>query len=568
MRLSSFFMSFLLIMCGVYDAAHAQIPKEVNLEKGFIYPVDYRPMSLSGNYGELRSNHFHSGVDFRVGGVPGAPVLAANDGYISKISVSPTGYGNALYITHSGGYVTVYGHLNGYAANIQKFVRNKQYEKESFALSIELDSTAFPVTKGELVGYAGNTGSSGGAHLHFEVRNSDNIPLSFLERDYIKVTDKVPPMFRRVEFFGQSQVYGVPVNFKIERPSDQNSVIKVPMFFYVAVDAIDKMEGTNAKLAVNRYKVYLDTTLVYDLSIGEVPFEQGRYINSLIEYSQRKTRGRSMIKSYVEPGNMLSHKIKAENNGIMFLPDTLPHKVKIEVFDYKNNRAAKTYTVMRVDSLYAKQLYSRPQGSYMAWYLANIYEKDGFKITLPPASLYSSIYFRLDTAAVRVTPFAPVWKIHDSNVPMHTPATVYIKYFGPDSLASKALLVSVGANGRLYGAGGSFNNGYIVGKLYSFGNYTIAVDTESPSVVPDFKNGAVLNRNSISFIIKDALSGIGNYRVEIDGHWVVAEFDAKNSRLRVPLQDARIKKGINHKLKITVTDNKENKKVLVRNFKW
>ncbi len=540
---------------------------EVRPTLDFIYPLKV-PMSLSGDYGELRGNHFHGGIDFRVGGVVGADIMAAESGYISKISVSPSGYGNALYITHPGGYVTVYGHLHRFVGRIEKFVRERQYENESFSLNIDLDSTRFVVTKGELIGYAGNSGSSGGPHLHFEIRDNNNVPLSVLERGMIKASDKLPPVFNRVEFLGFSQVYGASKSFMLERPQSAEDTIKVPMYFYTAVDAVDKMEGTNAKLAVNRYKVFLDTTLVYDLVIGEVPFNQGRYINSLIEYPLRRKRGKSFVKSYVEPGNRLDYKISALNDGVMYLTDSLVHRVKIEVYDYKNNKAVRSYKVQRVDSLFTEEMGERPAGHFMPWHLANFYEVGGLKLKIPAASLYSSTYLEIDTLEQRAGRYSPTWKIGKPEVPLHSAAMLSIRYDGPDSLASKALLASVGKNGRLYGAGGDYSEGYITGRIGSFGSYTVAVDLVRPTITPNFKEGAILKGNRISFIIKDALSGIKSYRVEIDGHWVLAEFDAKNARLSVPLEAAKIKRGIVHKLKIVVTDSKENRRVLTRSFKW
>lgn len=572
-RLLPFFVLFYLLFSSVAEPVSASLLKNPygqatgDTVVKFRYPLDVA-LSLSGDYGELRGNHFHGGIDFRVGGVVGAPIYATERGYVSKISVSPTGYGNALYITHPNGYVSVYGHLHKYADKLQKYLRECQYEEESFRIDLEFEPDEFPVAKGELVAYAGNTGSSGGPHLHFEIRDHKNVPLSVLERNYVKVTDNLAPAINRVDFYGYSQVYGAPKTFRVQRPQEQGAAINVPMYFYVAVDAVDKMEGTYAKLAVNEYKVYLDTALVYHLTIGEVPFSHSKYINSLIEYSRKRNGGKSMVKTYVEPGNLLDYKIDAVNNGILCLKDTLPHKVKIEVIDYKKNRSFRTYTVKRVDSLFTSQMGDKPEGTYMAWYLANIYERDGFKINIPSASLYRSIYFTLDSAASRVTPFAPVWQVHTGDIPLHTAASLQIKYEGPDSLSAKALIVSCGANGRLYGVGGKYENGVVKAKVSSFGNYTIGVDIMPPVITPNFKNGAVISGNVVSFIIKDALSGIKNYRVEIDGHWVLAEFDAKRSRLSVPLNEAKIKKGITHKLKISVVDNKDNEAVATRSFKW
>lgn len=541
--------------------------EEAQSSVNFRYPLDVQ-MSLSGDYGELRGNHFHGGIDFRVGGVSGAPIYATERGYVSKITLSPTGYGNALYITHPNGYVSVYGHLQKYADELQKYVVAKQYEKESFRIELDFTPDQFPVEKGELVAYAGNTGSSGGPHLHFEIRNENNVPLSVLERGFVKATDNLSPIFNRVDFYGYSNLFGAPNTFRIVRPKDANATIKVPQYFYVAIDAIDKMEGTNAKLAVNEYKVYLDSELVYHLTIGEVPFEHSKYINSLIEYSRRHNERKSAIKTYVEPGNLLSYKINKRNDGIICLQDTLPHKVRIEVLDYKRNRSTKSYTVVRDDSIYIDKVEARPEGTHMAWHMANVYEREGFKISIPPAALYRNIYFRLDTADVRVTPFAPVWRVHTGEIPLHSSATLQLDYYGPDSLASKALIASCGAGGRLYGIGGRCENGVVKAKISTFGNYTVAIDLDKPEVIPNFKNGAVLKGNAVSFVIRDRLSGIGEYRVEIDGHWVLARFDAKTARLTINLTEARIKRGTNHKLEIKVTDNKGNQTIVKRNFKW
>lgn len=554
---------------------------QTEADKGnFRYPLDVT-MNLSGNYGELRSNHFHSGIDFRVGGVVGAPIFAAADGYVSRISVSPTGYGNALYITHPDGHTTVYGHMLRFADRIRKYVRDRQYENEAFALDEELGPEVFPVKKGEQIGNAGNTGSSGGPHLHFEVRETESgLPLNVFGRKFLTIPDKTSPVFNKVAFYGFEEKWGVPFTYLIGeqsgtaayRPmgfSSKTDVVELPACSYVAVDAVDKQEETYAKLAVNEYKVYLDTSLVFALEIGEVPFDKGRYINSLIEYSQKVKSGKSLIKSYVEPGNDLSDHIFSRNDGLIVLHDTLPHRVKIEVLDIGKNKSVRSFTVRRTDSLFAAAVPdSLPAGPYMDWHLVNIYSAGGLDIVIPPLSLYSPIYFYADTLPERITPYAPVWRIHSEKVPLHKPAALSLKASVPDSLASKALLAKVGWRGRLSSVGGKYENGAVSGSIGSFGDYTVTVDTEPPTIVSGIRNNETVKKNGITFIIRDRLSGLGNYRVEMDGHWVLAEFDAKSSRLSVPLEEARIKKGIRHQLKVTVRDNKDNVSVLKRTFIW
>ena len=533
----------------------------------FRYPLDV-PMSLSGNYGELRSNHFHSGIDFRVGGVVGAPIYAAAQGYISRISVSPTSYGNAIYITHPNGYVTVYGHMHCFADEIAEFVRQRQYEQESFRQDITLQPDQFPVKKGDYIGKAGNTGSSGGPHLHFEIRDENNQPTNAFGRGYLTIKDNLPPIFNNILFYGFEHNDGVPQSYYIGMP--KNGAIALPQHSYICIDAVDKQEGTNAKLAVNEYKVFLDGELLYHYTVGEVPISWGRDINSVIEFKQKVVRGRTYIKSYVEPGSLLQDRIKHTNSGIISLQDTLKHKVKVVVKDIANNSATRTYTVKRVDSLYTNAVADTIGGTFNAWFLPGFHIKEGFNMYVPRGALYSSTYINTDTLPTRVTPYAPVWSAGSNRIALRNAATVTIKCNLPDSLVSKAFVAYVYNGGRLGYAGGKYDSarGEISANVLSLGNFTVAVDLIPPQITATLANNGVVKGNSVVFRIKDNLSGIKDYRVEIDGHWVLAEYDAKTRRVIVPLQYAHISKGKKHTLQMSVWDNCGNESKLKRVFTW
>lgn len=550
--------------------SYAQAPVSGPENKvNYRYPLEV-PMNLSGNYGELRSNHFHGGIDFRIGGVVGASIFATEEGYISRISVSPSGYGNALYITHPNGYVSVYGHMLVFNDKIQSYVRDKQYESEAFRQDLALGPGVFPVFKGEFIGKAGNSGSSGGPHLHFEIRDTANLPLNVFEHKFLAIRDNTPPVINSVAFFGYSKDTGVVSTYYIGQRTGKEGVVKLPAVSYIAIDAVDKQEGTTARLAVNEYKVYLDTSLIYRLRIGEVPFAYDRYINSLMEYSLRHSAGKYMIKSYVEPGNLLCDRIQSVNDGLIVLQDNLPHKVKVEVLDHQQNRRTHIYTVQRDDAAFPGACTDTIKANFMAWHLPGFYSTEGLEVRIPQAALYNSIYFRADTAACRLTPFAPVWRLHSPEVALHFPAEVLVKCNVPDSLAAKALLVQIGKGGKLYAAGGNYDpvQKQIKTRISALGEYTVALDMKAPTIICSIANNAVVKGDKITFIIRDELSGIKNYRVEIDGHWVLAELDGKTSRVTVPLPHARIKKGGRHNLAITVTDNAGNTARLKRAFTW
>lgn len=533
----------------------------------FRYPLEV-PMSLSGNYGELRSNHFHAGVDFRVGGVVGAPIYAAAEGYISRVTVSPTGYGNAIYITHPNGYMTVYGHMHCFADEVAEFVRGRQYEQESFRQDISFTPEQFPVKKGQYIGKAGNTGSSGGPHLHFEIRDEKGQHTDAFARGYYTIKDNLPPIFNNVVFYGLEHKDGIPESYYIGMP--KNGVINLPEESYVCIDAVDKQDGTNAKLAVSEYKVYLDSDLIFHFTLGEVPSEWGRDINSLIEFKQKVVRGRTYVKSYVEPGNLLQDRIVHKGRGVISLQDTLRHKLRIEVKDIAQNKAVRSYTVKRADSLFVGKLQDTLKDNCAVWFLPNIYSREGFKLGMPVGVLYNSIFMHIDTLENRITPFAPVWSAGSGRVALRSSVSVGIECSLPDSLVSKAFLAYVYNGGKLGYAGGKYDpqSRMMKANVLSLGNFTVAVDQVLPVITSTLANNAVVKGSSLVFRIKDDLSGIKGYRVEIDGHWVLAEHDAKTRRVIVQLQHARIKKGVKHSLVFELEDNCGNVARMKRNFTW
>ena len=536
------------------------------------YPLNV-PMSLSGNYGELRSNHFHAGIDFRIGGVVGAPVFAAAEGYISRISVSPSGYGNALYITHSDGYTTIYGHLHKFADKIREYVITRQYETKSSEIDLTLDSTIFPVKRGDLIAFGGNTGSSGGPHLHFEVRKEErtlNIAISPL----FPMKDEREPVIRRVTFTGYTVKNGVPVFFPINRPAGGSAVISLPRLSYVAIDAVDRMQGSNAIFAVGEYSVILDGEIIFDFAIGEgIPLNESRYLNSLIDYPLKSKGGHRMVKSYIEPGNGLQYKMSSRNGGLIVLDDNAVHSLEIVVRDYSNNSHRVSYKIRKDEAKFAGMVNDTlpSKGSFMAWHLPSIYKKEGFCFSMPAGALYRPIYFNAEADTLPHKGLhSKLWRISGyQTYGLHLPATLSIKYEGPDSLKNKALIVLLLPSGRIRGIGGEIGeDGYVTSGIYQFGSYAVGIDSVPPRVRPDFTNGATLRRDMLSFVIDDTLSGLYSYNVEIDGHWVLSLFDAKSSRLTVDLKTARIIGGAGHELIIRVCDRKGNETVVKRNFKW
>lgn len=543
-------------------------------ERGFRVPVNL-PVSLSGSYGELRATHFHAGIDIRVGGVSGAPLYAAMDGFISRISVSPTGYGHALYIDHPNGRTTLYGHMQEFSPAIASWVRVQQYSAKSFSVNLNPDKSQFPIKKGDLIGKAGNTGSSGGPHLHFEVREtSTQIPLNPLKEAGIKIQDNIAPEFRKINLYALSGAYSIPQS-KLLRglTAPVQEVISVPDTFYVAVAGHDRQNNTSAKLAVSKYSFYLDNNLLYSFIPDNIPFDKGRYINSLVEYPEKDKNGLSMIKSRVEPGGDLKSNIESVQDGLFVLKDNEIHQVKVRLEDEHANSSERVIKVRRDTSLNinieADSLKFR-NGVIMPWFLPNRFESDGIRFMLPPGALYSSILFNADTIkTVNSSIAGKVWRIHNSTTPIHNSARLALKSPYSDSLSAKALIVAVDENGKISSAGGAFNNGWIETFTGTFGYFAVALDTIKPNIVPSFKAGANLTgRSALRVTISDNLSGIKDYKVLIDGEWILTSFDPKNRRLEIELKSDKVKRGKRHSIEIWVWDNKQNENYLKSSFIW
>ncbi|MDD4058801.1 MAG: M23 family metallopeptidase [Bacteroidales bacterium] len=538
---------------------------------GFAKPLDL-PISLSGNYGELRATHFHSGLDFRVGGVSGAPVMAVKDGYISRVSVSPTGYGNAVYITHNDGTTTVYGHLYSFNSKVAEWVREKQYEAESFSVNLLPEPTRFPVLKGDQIGKAGNTGSSGGPHLHFEIRETNSeIPLNPQRVSGYDILDNIAPTIERIALYGITDAESIPVTSFIKSftYSQETGVINVPDTFYVAVGGVDRMNGTGARLAISSYNYFLDNERLFSFRAEDIPFSKGRYVNSLVEFPQKVNFRREMVKSWVEPGTSLTSHIESLNSGLFILSDDALHTVKVELKDHSGNTTSKSFKVRRDNSIKPKSYDSLAlaTGIQMPWFLPNVFEKGSLRVILPVGSLYRSILFYADSISGMDFQF-PVWRVNSESSPLHSGAEISIKVILPESLKSKAYIAKFDDKGKLSYRGGRWNGDRLSAPMAEFGTYTVALDTIPPVVRINLADGAKVTSAYIPVTAYDGASGISNIVARVDGVWIIPQYDPKTRRINLLLDPERIAKGGRKKLLLEVTDGRGNKTEIIKEFIW
>lgn len=547
------------------------------------YPQDYFrspldiPLFLSGNFGELRSNHFHAGIDIKTEGVEGKKVYAVADGYVSRIKVSPYGYGNAIYITHPNGYTSVYGHLKKYNDRITTYVKENQYKKESFSIQLFPPPFMFQVKKGDLIAYSGNTGGSGGPHLHFEIRDTKSEhPINPLFFGF-NVKDQIKPDIYAITVFplnDTSYVNGVNKSVRFKATGSNgiytltpNKPILLQGQFGFGIETVDRMSGTGNRYGLHNIKLLRENAVIFEQEINEFAFHEGRYINSHIDYETYIRNKRRVQKSFTEPGNKLRIYKKMENYGIQKIDKNTNYTY--EVTDLYGNKSALKFNVesYNFDKPISAGSIKNKAVKYFQFNEKNTFVTDNLLVSLPPYVLYDDIYFEYRDEPAIEGAISPTYWIHNHYTPLHKHITVSIKLASlSPNLKNKSYIFSTTDGKSKYPEGGKWNGDNISVKTRSFGGYGVAIDTIAPTIKPiNISNGANMrNKWSISVLIKDHESGIDSYRGTIDGKWILMAYDAKNKKLSYYF-DEKVKPG-KHVFKLRVKDGVGNLKMYQASF--
>lgn len=537
------------------------------------------PIRISGSFAELRSDHFHSGIDIKTQGQTGIPVYAAAEGYIARIVVSPGGYGKALYINHPNGTTTVYGHLDRFRPDIDKYVKEKQYEQRKFKVGLFPKKNLFRVSKEDLIAWSGNSGSSGGPHLHFEVRDTKSShPLNPLQFNF-SVEDKLPPRIFSLMVTPLTEISRVDRSpakqfFPVEKNGKHFQIKGVPLIeasgeIGFAVKANDYFNDSWNKCGINEIELNIDGELFFTYSIHEFSFSNSRYLNSQIDYEEYINNRNRYLKTWIDPGNMLpAYPFVKEKGSFTPEPDRV-YTIKLILKDsYKNA------SVLEFDLLgkfpEQSQLPEKQIPSKFDYTKANTFKNEFLQVHIPRKALYKTINFKYNSIPVAPDLYSETHAIHLDTEPLHRSATLKIKAsYLPIGLESKSLIVRVDPEtGDISSAGGKLQYGWVETKIASFGHYAVAVDTLAPDVQAlDFSEGSNLeNKKDISLVIEDDLSGIGSFEAFLNDSWILMEYDPKNKRITHQFDESRIQLNRNHHLKVIVKDNKNNTQIYESSF--
>lgn len=563
---------FILLSLLVFQYVFAQLEKwEI------VSPLNFET-TLSGSFAEMRKNHFHGGLDLRTNGEENKPVYSVDDGYVARIAISRTGYGKVAFINHPNGYTTIYGHLNGFVPKLDSLLKEKQYREHRFETELLLDSTQYPVKKGEQFGISGNTGASGGPHVHFEVRKTSDYtmrnPLLVSGNPY-KLKDEKAPKISAIKIYGfdgkgkidnqGEKICKVIVTQNKSRKVQTGTGLNAWGEIGFAVKANDYMTGVAFVYTPRHLRLFADNRLISDITIDSFLYKDTRACNSFMDYRQWMQTREFFMKSYRDINSPLRF-YEGQPSGLLTINEERDYSIRYEVEDDFGNKDSISFVIhgqrSELDTPTADDSLLIKCGDSV------LFQKEDFAMLFPPNALYTDVKhnFKSDSSARYYSNIYSIGSVFD---PLHVFCDVSIKILN-DTIADKSKYYIAKLNNQdiLSGsAGGKYIDGVMVGKSNTFGRFAVTTDV-TPPVIAAVHTNQLRQAPYLRFKIYDTQSGIDTYDAYIDDVWVMFEYDAKTQQITYFMDTKRTQPMKNHTLKLIIKDYCGNSTEYTKTIYW
>ncbi|MDT0557442.1 M23 family metallopeptidase [Ichthyenterobacterium sp. W332] len=553
---------FFLLLTGLCSA-QVEYPKDY-----FREPLDI-PLVLSGTFAELRSNHFHSGLDIKTQQRTGLNVYATADGYVSRIKISHYGYGKAIYITHPNGYVTVYAHLKKFDDAIERYIKECQYQKESYEVEVFPDPSELPVSKGEIIAFSGNSGGSGGPHLHFEIRDNAERPINPMLFG-IDIKDTKAPFISAVYAYPKTDASHVNDSYSrkelrlIPNKNGDYSVEPIKAFGEIGFGIVsyDQQDMAPNKNGLSNIQSFFNGNKNFELDFKRFSFSETKHINRLIDYEVYKSKRSRIQKLFVQNGNSLSLYKDINADGYLKIEDSTSSVYKVRLRDFKGNESWLTIPILGKYKA-PKPIQTELSSQYFihADQVASLKDQD-VSVYIPNGTFYDDFHIDFSVRSDTLT-------LHRDEIPLQKSLTITYDISSYEGEDKSKLYIA-----RLFGYKRTPSYVYTTkkGDLISartklLGTFTLEADLEKPIIKPiNFQNRKWVSKlTKLKVKIEDEDSGISNYRATINGKWILMEYDYKTDLLVYDFEDNVIQDSENN-LKIIVTDNVGNSSTFEATF--
>ncbi len=520
----------ILLVGSKINIASAQLFAPKNYPQHYFeWPVAITP-GIVANFGELRPNHYHMGLDCRTDSKENLPVLAAADGYIARINIDPTGFGRAIYINHPNGLTTLYAHLNDFYPALEQYVVAQQYKLKKWKVSIDIPAGLFNVKKGDFIAYSGNTGGSQGPHLHFEIRDtkSEKVLNPFLFG--FPIIDNIAPDIlrltvydRRLSTYEQApKIYPLKKINGVYQPLGGNIIVNSDKVSF-AISAFDKYTGSTNQNGIFSCELICDEKPIIGFEMDSISYDETRYLNAHIDFRTKAHGGVFLQHLSKLPGysNGIYHSIKNED-GVLSLAENQSKQIKIIVADANENKSFVSFNLMTKNIIQPpvnkKEIIFEPNE-------INVFENENTIFYLPENGIYDFFHFSFQSIGPQHI------KLENDDIPVHCYFPVRMKAAFNIADTGKIVMKQT-TKSKIRYKKATFENNWYKASFRDFGDYELLIDNIPPSVTPlwGFKeNASVSHVNKIAFSVSDNINEIQSFEGFIDGQWILFSNDKLKS---------------------------------------